>query len=195
MRLKETEFKRRILQYSLILLPEDSEETYKKLREFKRIQSWLREETYKKEIEITSKEKILHNALIWLPEETYKLNCDKNILLAEDGDFISKKFEVIPNLISRTSGVIMLSQKKNIIEEISIKEGVVYQGKHFQQLDKDVYYPGEIIFNKIKIKQPSLCEHLIIKTNSQVLIRPFSIYERPKEKTFKKIFNTKHKLE
>ena len=195
MRLKETEFKRRILQYSLILLPEDSEETYKKLREFKRIQSWLREETYKKEIEITSKEKILHNALIWLPEETYKLNCDKNILLAEDGDFISKKFEVIPNLISRTSGVIMLSQKKNIIEEISIKEGVVYQGKHFQQLDKDVYYPGEIIFNKIKIKQPSLCEHLMIKTNSQLLIRPFSIYEIPKEKTFKKIFNTTHKLE
>merc|ERR1712060_266177 len=146
---------------------------------------------------ITSKKKILHNSVIWLPEETYKLNCDKNILLTEDGDFISKKFEVIPNLISKTSGVVMLSQKKNIIEEISIKEGVVYQGKHFQQLDKDVYdvyYPGEIIFNKIKIKQPSLCEHLIIKTN-QLLIRPFSIYEIPKEKTLEKIFNTKHKLE
>ena len=144
---------------------------------------------------ITSKKKILHNSIIWLPEETHKLNCDKNILLAEDGDFISEKFEVIPNLISKTSGVVMLSQRKNIIEEISIKEGVVYQCKHFQQLDKDVYYPGEIIFNKIKIKQPSLCEHLIIKTNSQLLIRPFSIYEIPKEKTLEKIFNTKHNLE
>ena len=144
------------------------------------------------------KKKILHNSLIWLSEETYKLNCDKNILLVENGDFISKNFEIIPNIISRTAGIITLSQKNTIIEEISIKEGVVYQGKQFQQLDKNVYYPGEIIFNNIKIKQPSLCEHIITKTSktsNQLLIRPFTIYEIPKEKTLEKIFSNKHNSE
>ena len=147
------------------------------------------------EIKVKLKNEIPHNSLIWLSEETYNLNCDKNILLVEDGDFISEKFEIIPNLRSKTSGIVMLDQKNSTINGISIKEGIVYQGKHFEQLDKHVYYPGEIIFNNIKIKQPSLCENLTIKTNNQLLIRPFSIYEIPREKTLEKILNTKSKLE
>lgn len=129
--------------------------------------------------------KLVHNSLIWLSEETYKLNCDKNILLVENGNFISKNFEIIPNIISKTAGIISVSQKNNIIEEIAIKEGFVYQGKYFEQLDKNVYYPGEIIFENIEITRPSLCEHVTIKTNSQLLIRPFNIYEIPKEKNLK----------
>ena len=133
------------------------------------------------------KRKIIHNSLIWLSEETYKLNCDKNILLVENGNFISKNFEIIPNIISKTAGIISVSQKNNIIEEIAIKAGLVYQGKQFEQLDKNVYYPGEILFNNIEITQPSLCEHIKTKASNQLLIRPFTIYEIPKEKKLKKI--------
>ena len=136
------------------------------------------------------KKKIIQNSLIWLPEETYKLNCDKNILLVENGNFISKNFEIIPNISSKTAGIISVSQKNNIIEEIAIKAGFVYQGKQFEQVDKNVYYPGEVIFNNIKIIQPSLCENIPNKTNTQLLIRPFNIYEIPKEKNLKSIFNT-----
>ena len=132
------------------------------------------------------KRKILHNSIIWLSEETYKLNCDKNILLVENGNFISKNFEVIPNIISKTAGIINVVQKNNIIEEIAIKEGTVYQGKQCEQLDKNVYYPGEILFNNVEITQPSLCEHVKTKASSQLLIRPFTIYEIPKEKKLKK---------
>ena len=139
-------------------------------------------------LKLKLKKKLVHNSLIWLSEETYKLNCDKNILLVENGNFISKNFEIIPNIISKTAGIISVSQKNNIIEEIAIKEGFVYQGKYFEQLDKNVYYPGEIIFENIEITRPSLCEHVTIKTNSQLLIRPFNIYEIPKEKNLKRIF-------
>lgn len=146
-------------------------------------------------LKLKLKKKLVHNSLIWLCEETYKLNCDKNILLVENGNFISKNFEIIPNIISKTAGIISVSQKNNIIEEIAIKAGFVYQGKQFEQLDKKVYYPGEIIFENIEITQPSLCEHILTKTSNQLLIRPFSIYEIPKEKNLKRIFNTTNDYE
>lgn len=135
---------------------------------------------YNENLKVTFRKKIIHNSIIWLCEETHKLNCDKNILLVESGNFIAKNFEIIPNTRTKTAGIITIFQKNNIIEEISIKGGFVYQGKQFEQLDKTVFYPGEIIFNNINIHQPSLCEHLIQKSNNQLLIRPFMIYEIPK---------------
>ena len=141
-------------------------------------------------LKLKLKKKFSHNSLIWLSEETYKLNCDKKVLLVENGNFISKNFEIIPNIISKTAGIISISQKNNIIEEISIKPGFVYQGKQFENLNKNVYYPGEIIFDNIQITQPSICEHIITKYNNQLLIRPFDIYEIPKEKHLKTIFVT-----
>ena len=93
-------------------------------------------------LKLKLKKQIIHNSLIWLSEETYKLNCDKNILLVENGNFISKNFEIIPNIISKTAGIINVSQKNNIIEEIAIKAGFVYQCKQLEELDKNVYYPG-----------------------------------------------------
>jgi DNA-directed RNA polymerase subunit beta' len=140
-------------------------------------------------LKLKLKKKLVHNSLIWLSEETYKLNCDRNILLVENGNFISKNFEIIPNIVSKTAGIITVSQKNNIIEEIAIKEGFVFQGKHFEQLDKNVYYPGEIIFDNIQITRPSLCEHITIKSNNQLLIRPLNIYEIPKEKSLKRLFS------
>ena len=146
-------------------------------------------------LKLKLKKRIVHNSLIWLSEETYKLNCDKNILLVENGNFISKNFEIIPNIISKTAGIINVYQKNNIIEEIGIKAGFVYQGKQFEQLDKNVYYPGEIIFDNIEITHPSLCENIITKANNQLLIRPFTIYEVPKEKILKKLFTNTNKSE
>jgi len=139
-------------------------------------------------LKLKLRKKIIHHPLIWLSEETYKLNCNKNILLVENGNFISKNFEILPNIISKTAGIITVSQKNNVIEEIKIKAGFVYQGKQFEQLDKNVYYPGEMIFDNIEIVQPSLCEHITTKPNNQLLIRPFAIYEIPKEKNLKSIF-------
>lgn len=146
-------------------------------------------------LKLKVKKKFVHNSLIWLCEETYKLNCDKNILLVENGNFISKNFEIIPNLISKTAGIISVSQKNNIIEEIAIKAGFVYQGKQFEQLDKKVYYPGEIIFENIEIIQPSICEHIPAKTSNQLLVRPLSIYEIPKEKNLKNFFSSNNDSE
>ena len=44
-------------------------------------------------LKLKLKKKLVPNSLIWLSEETYKLNCDKNILLVENGNFIAKNFD------------------------------------------------------------------------------------------------------
>jgi len=122
-------------------------------------------------------------SLIWLPEETYKLNCDKNMLLVEHGSFICENFEIIPGLFSKKSGIVIISYKNNLVSEISIKSGLVYQGKNFKSFANKVFYPGETIFDDIKIDHPSLCQHIIGKVNDQLLIRPLDIYEIPKPRS------------
>ena len=127
-------------------------------------------------------------SLIWLPEETYKLDCDRSLLLVEHGSFICENFEIIPGLFSKKSGIVIITQRNNIVREISIKSGLVYQGKKFKNFANKIFYPGEIIFENIKITSPSLCQHIVGKLTDQLLIRPLDIYEVPQTKSIKKIF-------
>ena len=131
----------------------------------------------------------IFGSVIWLPEETYKLNCDKNILFVEDGSFISKNFELLPGLFSKTSGIVNVDQRNNIVNEIIIKCGLVYEGKNFNNFINKIYYPGEILFKNIKIDQLSLCQHITENQKNQLLIRPLSVYEVPKAKTIQTLFN------
>ena len=122
---------------------------------------------------------ISHRTLSWLGEEIHKVNCEPNILLVEHGDFISEGFELIPGLFSKTSGIITIVQKNNIIKTIAIKSGLVYEGKEFQNTAKKLYYPGEVIFSNITVKNLSFCDQISGKTTNQLLVRPIQIYEFP----------------
>lgn len=118
-----------------------------------------------------------YRTIIWLGEETHQVNCEPSFLLVEDGDFISEKFELIPGLYSKTSGIVTIQQKNNIIQTISIKAGLVYEGKKFKNTSKKIYYPGEVLFSNIFIKSLSFCEQRIGKNMNQLIIRPIEIYE------------------
>ena len=122
---------------------------------------------------------ISHRTIVWLGEEIHKVNCEQNILLIEHNDFISKGFELIPGLFSKTSGLVTIQQKNNLIKRISVKSGLVYEGKKFKDIAKKIYYPGETIFSNITVKSPSFCEHIIGKKTDQLLVRPIEIYEFP----------------
>ena len=133
----------------------------------------------KKYQEINYKSLSNYRTVIWLGEEIHQLNCDPNILLVEHGDFISKGFELIPGLFSKTSGLVTLIQKNDLIKIISIKSGLVYEAKKFKNRLKKVYYPGEVIFEKITLKSLAFCEQIIGKQTDKLLIRPIQIYEVP----------------
>ena len=120
--------------------------------------------------------------IVWLGEEVYKFKFDPTILLVEEGDFIPKGFELIPNCFSKTSGIVALSQfikDKTTFQMISIKSGLVYKGKKRKKIEKKVYYPGETLLSTINIKHVSLCDGIGSKANDQLLVRSIQLYERP----------------
>lgn len=123
-----------------------------------------------------------YRTMIWLGEEIHKVNCEPNLLLVEHNDFISEDFELIPGVFSKTSGLVHLFQKNNLIQKVSIKSGLVYEGKTLKNKSDKLYYPGEIIFNNILIQNLSFCEHFSGETTEQLLIRPVEIYEVPYSK-------------
>ena len=120
---------------------------------------------------------ISHRTITWLGEEVHKVNCEPHILLVEHGDFISEGFELIPGLFSKTSGIIIIRQKNSLIQTISIKSGLVYEGKNFKNISNKLYYPGEVILSTIPVKKVSFCEHIAAKNSEQLLVRPVEIYE------------------
>jgi DNA-directed RNA polymerase subunit beta' len=122
---------------------------------------------------------VCHRTIVWIGEETHYINCEPNILLVEHGDFISEGFELIPGLFSKTSGIVVVRQKGNLIRTISIKSGSLYEGKKLKNSLKKLYYPGEVILSNINIKNISFCEHIVGKNNEQLLVRPISLYEVP----------------
>jgi len=137
--------------------------------------------SYLNQNKLTTKYKSLvrHRTIIWLGEETHRVNCEPNILLVEHGDFISETFELIPGLFSKTSGIVITRQKNNLIQTISIKSGLVYEGKKFKSISKKLYFPGEIILSNISVQQLSFCENRVVKNIEQLLVRPIEIYELP----------------
>ena len=122
---------------------------------------------------------IFHRTMVWISEEIHQVNCEPTIVLVEHGDFISEKFELIPGLFSKTSGIVTIRQKNNLVQTISIKSGLVYEGKKFKKISKKLYYPGEILFSNIPITTLAFCEQLSSKQTEQLLIRPIEIYEFP----------------
>jgi DNA-directed RNA polymerase subunit beta' len=135
--------------------------------------------SYSNRTNLTNKYQSLvsYRTIIWLGEEIHKVNCEPEILLVEQGDFISEGFELVPGLFSKTSGIVTVKQKNNLIQTISIKSGLVYEGKKFKTASKKLYYPGETILSNIPVKKLSFCEHIIGKTSEQLLVRPIELYE------------------
>lgn len=136
-----------------------------------------------------------HKTIVWLGEETYKVNCEQNILLVKHGDFISENFEIIPGLFSKTSGIVIIQQKTNIVETISIKSGLVYEGKNLKKEAKKFYFPGEMLFSNVTITEPSFCEHIIGKNTDRLLIRPVKLYEFAHPRSIKTVFEKDFRIE
>ena len=137
---------------------------------------------------------ISYRTIIWLGEELHPTNCDEIEIYVKSGEFISEKFEIKSNLLSKTSGIVIVRQKNSSILSIKVKYGLVYEGQKFKNTDKKLYYPGEVIFSNIPIKKLSFCEHVFGKNPEQLLIRPVELYEFSySKKSIEKSINSQNK--
>jgi DNA-directed RNA polymerase subunit beta' len=142
-----------------------------------------------------------YRTLVWLEEETHHVNCEPNILLVKNGDFISEGFEITPDQFSKTSGLVLTNQKNNIIQTLTIKSGLIYEGKKISNKvkskkippkSKKLFFPGEQIFSTININVPSLCEQIAGRNGAQLLIRPIKLYEFPCTQKIENVFKNQN---
>ena len=134
---------------------------------------------------------ITTRSIIWLAEEIYKVNCDNSFLFVENDNFIPENFELITNVFSTTSGVVTIKENKQIVKEINIKSGLLYEVYNIntiKEFNNQVFYPGEIIVEDIVIKQPSLIEIIDRGFSIKLLIRPLDLYEIPLPKSIEFLF-------
>ena len=173
---KEEDAPRKLLRTQRTLLNAN-----RKLKKLENIESKFRKflDKFLKVNSNTTKPVVKSRTMVWLGEEVHKIKCEQNILFIEDGDFISKGFELIPNLFSKTSGIVSITTKGNNTQIISIKSGLVYKGKKLKKVEKKVYYPGEALFSNVEIQNLSFCECLGGKNHDRLLVRPIQIYEFP----------------
>lgn len=145
-----------------------------------------------------------YRTLIWLDEENHNVNCEPNVLLVKNGDFISKNFEITPDRFSKTSGLVVTNQKNNIIQTLTIKSGLIYEGKKISSKIKGkkvstklkkLFFPGEQIFSTITITEPSICEQINGKNGGQLLIRSIQLYEFPHIEKITSIFKNQILIE
>lgn len=145
-----------------------------------------------------------YRTLVWLEEETHNVNCEPNVLLVKNGDFISNNFEITPDRFSKTSGLVLTSQKNNIIQTLTIKSGLIYEGKKisskikgktaFSKMKK-LFFPGEQIFSTITVTYPCLCEQINGKNGAQLLIRSIQLYEFPQTQKISNIFKNQNSIQ
>ena len=145
---------------------------------------------------LNSSDKIHYRTVIWLSEEIYTTNSDNSFLIIKKDNFIPKHTEIIPNVFSKTSGVLLNSRKKTSTQEISINPGLVFKINKISDIKNthnQLFFPGEFILNTIKVYQLSLCQLIETSSSIRILIRPINIYEVPFPKVFKTLVNINSK--
>nr|YP_010276989.1 RNA polymerase beta'' subunit [Thalassionema frauenfeldii]UHY40512.1 RNA polymerase beta'' subunit [Thalassionema frauenfeldii]UHY40899.1 RNA polymerase beta'' subunit [Thalassionema frauenfeldii] len=147
--------------------------------------------------------KVSYRTFFWLEEETHNLKCEPNNLLVKNGDFISKNFKITSGNFSKITGLVLVNQKNNLIQNVLVKSGLIYEGKkiftkfNHQQNKyklKKLIFPGEKIFSTVNIVEPCLCELITENSEPQLLIRPLKIYEFSQIQKLTDVFNSSYNI-
>ncbi|MCP4330572.1 MAG: DNA-directed RNA polymerase subunit beta'' [Alphaproteobacteria bacterium] len=110
-------------------------------------------------------------SILYIPQYIYPANCDFNELTVKKGQQINGKTKLYKNTYTNASGLIDYILIGNLIQKILVKPGLFIQVKEIKkikQYNNQIFYPGEIILNKIQIKR--LCYSEIKNINKKILL-------------------------
>lgn len=94
--------------------------------------------------------------------EIYSVNCNVLLLNAINNTYVLKNCEIIPGIFSKTSGILSIKTKKNVIKELSVNTSVLC---HLLQLE----YPAGYILNTGEIVYKHLVQELFLLHQSKEL--------------------------
>jgi len=65
--------------------------------------------------------------LLWIPQETHEINKDISLLMIDDMKWIEAGTEVVKDIFSQTSGIVTVTQKNDILREITVRNGTFHE--------------------------------------------------------------------
>ncbi len=125
---------------------------------------------YQKKRNISQLSKI-GGSILYIPQCIYPVNCDFNELTIKKGQQIYGKTKLYKNTYTNISGLVDFILIGNLIQKIIVKPGLfieVKEIKKIKQYKNQIFYPGELILNKIQIKR--LCYSEIKNINKKILL-------------------------
>jgi len=121
--------------------------------------------------------------LLWIPQETHEINKDISLLMIEDMKWIEAGTEVVKDIFCQTSGIVTVTQKNDILREITVRNGTFHECDDDEVLNKfteegNLVNPGEKILDGIDNKEilfvqrleTSKCRGLLLRTVEEFTI-------------------------
>ncbi len=121
--------------------------------------------------------------LLWIPQETHEINKDISLLMIEDMKWIEAGTEVVKDIFSQTSGIVTVTQKNDILREITVRNGTFHECDDEEVLNRfteegNLVNPGEKILDDVdnkeilfvqKLETPK-CRGLLLRTVEEFTI-------------------------
>ena len=121
--------------------------------------------------------------LLWIPQETHEINKDISLLMIEDMKWIEAGTEVVKDIFSQTSGIVTVTQKNDILREITVRNGTFHECDDEEILNRfteegNLVNPGEKILDGVdnseilfvqKLETPK-CRGLLLRTVEEFTI-------------------------
>tara|TARA_Y100000766_G_scaffold256460_1_gene243294 strand:+ start:1 stop:3906 length:3906 start_codon:yes stop_codon:yes gene_type:complete len=121
--------------------------------------------------------------LLWIPQETHEINKDISLLMIEDMKWIEAGTEVVKDIFSQTSGIVTVTQKNDILREITVRNGTFHECEDEEVLSRfneegTLVNPGEKILEGVdnqeilfvqKLETPK-CRGLLLRTVEEFTI-------------------------
>ena len=124
--------------------------------------------------------------LLWIPQETHEINKDISLLMIEDMQWIEAGTEVVKDIFSQTSGIVTVTQKNDILREITVRNGTFHECDDedvLKRFDDEgmLVNPGEKIMEGIQNDEILFVQRLETPKCKGLLLRTVEEFTIPDE--------------
>ena len=124
--------------------------------------------------------------LLWIPQETHEINKDISLLMTEDMEWIEAGTEVVKDIFSQTSGIVTVTQKNDILREITVRNGSFHECEDEEILSRfteegKLVNPGEKIIDGVDNDEILFVQKLETSKGKGLLLRTVEEYTIPNE--------------
>ncbi len=124
--------------------------------------------------------------LLWIPQETHEINKDISLLMIEDMEWIEAGTEVVKDIFSQTSGIVTVTQKNDILREITVRNGSFHECEDEEILSQfseegKLVNPGEKIIDGVDNNEMLFVQKLETSKSKGLLLRTVEEFTIPDE--------------